>query len=236
LSFNAHRRAHASTDVAARVDPTLEHDRTLFCARVPAYTARRRGDATVRRALQRQRDHRVHAHRSMPHVIEAATSARAKCRGCGQRIDKGVLRLGERLPNVFGEGEMTLWFHIPCAACKRPQVFLDTVQEGVESIDDRERLEQIARRGIEHRRLPRIDGMQRAPTGRARCRSCRELIEPATWRIPLVYYEEGRFEPSGYIHLRCAPGYFETAEVMDHLRQFAPDLSAEDLAEIRAAL
>jgi len=172
----------------------------------------------------------------MPHLIEPASSGRAKCRGCGKLIAKGELRLGERLPNVFGEGEMTLWFHVPCAAYKRPQVFLDTVPDAGEAIADRERLEAVAGRGIAHRRLPRIDGIQRAPTGRSRCRHCKEMIEQQSWRIPLVYYEEGRFEPSGYVHLRCAPAYFETADVIDSIRQFAPDLSEDDVADIRAQL
>jgi hypothetical protein len=172
----------------------------------------------------------------MPHVIERASSGRAKCRGCGRAIAKDTLRIGERLPNVFGEGEMTLWFHVPCAAYKRPQVLLDTVATATEPIEDRDRLEAIARRGLEHRRLPRVDGVQRAPTGRSRCRHCKELIEQQAWRIPLVFYEEGRFEPSGFIHLPCAPAYFETGDVADSLEHFAPELTPDERAEIRAAL
>ena len=34
-----------------------------------------------------------------------------KCRGCGRPIARGELRFGERLPNAFAEGEMTVWFH-----------------------------------------------------------------------------------------------------------------------------
>jgi hypothetical protein len=60
----------------------------------------------------------------MPHVIEHATSGRAKCRGCGGRIDKDALRFGENRPNAYGDGEMTLWFHVPCAAYKRQEPFL----------------------------------------------------------------------------------------------------------------
>ena len=172
----------------------------------------------------------------MPHVIERAASGRAKCRGCGRLIEKGALRLGERLPNVFGEGEMTLWFHVPCGAFKRPQVLLDTLPTAPEPIEDRARLEAIANRGIAHRRLPRVDGVQRAPTGRSRCRHCKEMIEQQGWRIPLVYYEEGRFEPSGFIHLKCAPAYFETADVTESLEQFSPQLTREELDEIGAAL
>ena len=54
----------------------------------------------------------------MPHVFEEASSGRSKCRGCGVPIAKGELRFGERLPNPFGEGEVTHWFHPMCAAWK----------------------------------------------------------------------------------------------------------------------
>jgi hypothetical protein len=172
----------------------------------------------------------------MAHVIEPASSGRAKCRGCGNRIAKGVLRLGERLPNLFGEGDMTLWFHLPCGAYKRPGPFLEALAATAEPIGDAARLEQAARHALAHRRLPRIDGAQRAPSGRAHCRHCHELIELGTWRICLVYYQEGLFEPSGFVHLRCAPAYFETADVIDHLGHFSPALTEEDLADIRAGL
>jgi len=172
----------------------------------------------------------------MAHVIERATSGRAKCRGCGARIAKAELRLGERLPNLFGEGEMTLWFHLACAAYKRPQPFLEALQATTESIGDVAWLEHAARHASAHRRLPRIDGAERASSGRAHCRHCRELIGQGTWRVGLVYYQEGRFEPSGYVHLRCAPVYFETADVIGHVKHFSPSLTEADLTEIRAGL
>lgn len=172
----------------------------------------------------------------MPHVIEPAASGRAKCRGCGALIPKGEMRLGERLPNPFGDGEMTLWFHLACAAYKRPEPLLAALEAAGELPDNAEWLEREARRGIAHRRLPRIHGAERSPTGRARCRSCRELIGKGTWRIPLLYYEEGRFEPSGSIHLHCSRSYFDTNDVLDRLVHFTPGLSAGDLEEIRADL
>ena len=61
----------------------------------------------------------------MPHTIEPAASGRAKCRGCGQKIAKDELRFGERLENPYGEGEMTLWFHLVCGVYKRPEPFLE---------------------------------------------------------------------------------------------------------------
>ena len=146
------------------------------------------------------------------------------------------LRFGERLPNPFGEGETTHWFHPECAAFKRPEPFLEALGDAPEPLDDAERLESEARRGLAHRRLPRIDGAQRAPSGRATCRSCREPIAKDVWRIPLVYYEEGRFAPSGYVHARCCPAYFETTDILPRLKRFAPDLREEDLREIQEEL
>jgi hypothetical protein len=161
----------------------------------------------------------------VPHLFEAALSGRSKCRGCSQPIRRGELRFGECLPNLFGEGEMTLWFHPACAAYKRPQSFVDTLTTTVETVPERDRLETAARAGIAHRRLPRIDGAEQAPSGQARCRSCRELIERESWRIRLTYYEEGRFSPGGYVHLACRRIYFETSDdIMDRLLQFSPAL------------
>ena len=172
----------------------------------------------------------------MGHVIEAASSGRAKCRGCGERIAKGELRLGERLPNPFAEGEMTHWFHPVCASYKRPEPLLEALQATTELLEDPERLEAESNRSLAHRRLPRVNGAQRATTGRARCRSCRDMIEKGSWRIALVYYEEGRFEPSGFIHIRCAQAYFETTDLVDRLRHFSPELTDEDLAELQTEL
>jgi hypothetical protein len=172
----------------------------------------------------------------MPHTIEPATSGRARCRGCGQRIDKDELRLGERLPNPFAEGEMTLWFHVVCGAFMRPEPFLEALKETGATVEHADRLEAEANRGLAHRRLPRVKGAERAPTGRARCRSCREPIEKGGWRIPLVYYEEGRLNPSGFIHARCATGYFETSDIAERARHFSPDLTDEDLASLKDEL
>ena len=84
-----------------------------------------------------------------------------------------------------------------------------------------------------YRRLSRIDGAERSPSGRAQCRSCREPIAKDAWRVRLVFHEEGRFVPSGYVHVRCARSYFETADILPRLKRFAPGLRDEDLEEIR---
>jgi hypothetical protein len=171
----------------------------------------------------------------MQHNIEKATSGRSKCRGCGQVIAKDVVRFGEVLPNPFADGTtMTHWFHLRCVSMKRPDPFLDTTEgdnHGIDS-DELEQLRATASFGLAHRRVPRIDSAGRAPTGRARCRHCREMIEKDAWRIGLVFYEEGMFNPAGYIHLTCSGEYFETVEIVDRIAHFAPHLAEADLDAI----
>jgi poly(ADP-ribose) polymerase-like protein len=173
--------------------------------------------------------------RRMPHVLEAASSGRAKCRGCGRAIARGELRFGERLPNPFAEGEMTLWFHPMCAAYKRPEAVLQFLAEAPEGTPDREALEQSARGSSAHRRLPRIDGAQRAPSSQAKCRSCKQRIERGTWRIRLVFFEEGRFMPGGFVHLDCRGAHFEGHDILKPLLHFSPDLSDDERTELTVA-
>ena len=174
----------------------------------------------------------------MAHLIEPASSGRAKCRSCDQPIAKGELRFGERQPNAFGDGEMTLWFHLPCGAYSRPEPFLEA--QGTATVAaplaPLEPLAAAARFGIEHRRVPRLHGAERASSGRAHCRSCRELIGKGEWRLPLVFFEDYRFNPGGYIHAQCAREYFETADLLDRVRHFSPELRDTDLAEVAAAI
>lgn len=174
----------------------------------------------------------------MPHTIEHATSGRATCRGCGGKIASGTPRFGERLPNPYADegGEMTHWFHLRCAAYRRPEAFLETLAAYDDPIDDRARLEHDARLGITHRRLPRVSTAGRAPTGRATCRACKEPIAKDTWRVALVFYEDGRFAPSGFIHAACIAPYIETTEVLDRVRYFSPDLTDADVSDFLAAM
>src|SRR6185295_11671390 len=93
-----------------------------------------------------------------------------------------------------------------------------------------------ARLGLAHERLPRINGVERSPTSRAQCRSCKEPIPKDAWRIALVFYEEGRFSPAGYVHLGCCRAYFDTTDVLPRLRRFSPNLREEDVPDLQAQL
>ena len=173
----------------------------------------------------------------MPHTIEPAASGRAKCRGCGRALAKGELRFGERLPNLYAdEGEMTLWFHLLCGAYKRPESMLEVLATHPEVAQSEPSLGEIARVGVEHRRLQRADGAERAGTGRAACRSCREKIPKDSWRIRVVFFEDGRFNPSGFIHAACAKAYLGTADVLERLLCFSAEGDEQDRASLERAL
>lgn len=172
----------------------------------------------------------------MPHVFEPAASGRAKCRGCARRIERGEMRFGERIPNPFAEGETTLWYHPLCAAYKRPEPLLEALPAAPPELQDRDLLERAARAAAAHRRLPRIDGAERAPTGQAKCRACREVIAKGSWRIRLAFYEEGRWAPGGFLHLACQETYFEGEQVLPALLHFSPALSEADREELGGAL
>ena len=170
----------------------------------------------------------------MTGLFELAPSGRSKCRGCGQGISKGEWRFGERLPNPFAEGEMTHWFHPMCAAYKRPEALLEPLASPSRDIPGSEALEVAARGSLAQKRLARIDGAERAPSGQARCRHCHEPIERGAWRIRLVFHEEGNFNPSGFIHVACRVPYFETDDdILEHVLHFSRALGADDREELK---
>jgi hypothetical protein len=172
----------------------------------------------------------------MSDLIERAASGRAKCRGCGRPIAKGELRFGEALPNPYGEGDATYWFHPVCAACMRPEKWLAAAKTFAELPPDAAWLERTAEIGIAHPELCKLVRAERAPSGRARCQHCRELVEKDVWRLDLQIFQEGRFSPVGSIHASCAEAYFGTSDVLDRIRRLVPELSDEDAKEIEGLL
>lgn len=143
----------------------------------------------------------------MASLIERASTGRAKCRACSLPIARGEERFGEALANAYGEGESLFWFHLACAACCRPDSVLPFLAESVAAPDELSRLQRLAEAGIAAPRLSRIARAERATSGRARCRHCRELIAHGTFRIALHGFEEGRFTSLGTIHASCAAHY-----------------------------
>ncbi len=172
----------------------------------------------------------------MPDSIQAAPTGRAKCRGCGNAIAKGELRFGETGPNSYGEGESLTWFHLPCAAMMRPEKLGPVLEAGTDELPEREWLAETVRLGARHERLPRLVRAERASSGRAHCRSCRELIAKGDWRFALQTFEEARPNPLGTIHAQCAQAYFGTADVLSRVRRLTPELTDAEATELESAL
>ncbi len=174
--------------------------------------------------------------RLVPDSIQAAPTGRAKCRGCGNAIAKGELRFGETGPNSFGEGEATSWFHLACGSLMRPEKLLPVLEASTDDLAERAWLAETARFGVEHHRLPRLVRVERASSGRAHCRSCRELIAKGDWRFALQMFEEGRPSPIGTVHASCAEAYFGTADVLARARRLTPSLSDQEAADLQKTL
>ena len=172
----------------------------------------------------------------MPSVIERAATGRAKCRACSQPIAKGNERFGEALPNAYGEGESLFWFHLPCAACARPESLLPVLEQSQAAASEREGLTTLAQDGIAKPRLCRIAKTERASSGRARCRHCRELIEQGAFRIALQLFEEGRFNPMGTIHATCAVHYFGVEPALERLSLPSTHLETAELEQVVALM
>jgi hypothetical protein len=169
-------------------------------------------------------------------TIEVAGSGRAKCRACGTPIAKGELRFGERLPNPFGDGEATYWFHIECAAYRRAETFADAARALTEPLSNQIELLAIADAGIAYPRLTRIARLERAPSGRARCRACKEAIANESWRLALDIFQEGRFDPIGFIHIGCQVAYFGVRAEPTRVLRAGVALEAPELEDVRTLL
>jgi hypothetical protein len=173
----------------------------------------------------------------MPDVIEPATSARAKCRGCQGKIEKDVLRYGEAVPNPFGDGEAVHWYHLRCGAEKRPESFAKALTESTIEIDERAELERVAATGIEHPRLSRFARLERATSGRARCQACHEVIEKGALRLVLERIEDGMVSGSGFVHVACALTYAGSTDgLSERMRRASAGVPEADFIEMDGEL
>jgi hypothetical protein len=118
----------------------------------------------------------------------------------------------------------------------RPDKLLPALEAHAEPVADREWLLEAANLGRELPRLPRLARVERAASGRARCRSCHESIQNGSWRLVLQLWEEGRFNAAGFLHPECSEAYLGTARLIERLRRLTPDLDMADAAELERLL
>jgi hypothetical protein len=177
----------------------------------------------------------------MPHTIEVAKSGRSTCRGCRQKIEKGILRFGEEVPNLFSEegGTTFRWWHLECGATKGK--LANEVRDALKSypgeVPDRAKLDEVIEKNL-HADYPYAE---RAPNGRARCRVCAETIDKGTLRVAFERIVEtgmGVQRGAGYVHSTCTLGFEDARKlgdaeaVMKALREHSKALPPADAAQL----
>ncbi len=172
----------------------------------------------------------------MPDRIEVAASGRARCRACRRSIAKGEERFAEAVPNPVAAGESQQYYHLPCAAERRPKPFAAFLASLDPPRNDLEGLATSAALGVEHARLERLGLLERSKSARANCRQCHEPIEKGAWRVALQPIEEGRVAAWGFVHLACAGAYTGIKPSLKRLTRYTELLSPEEAAVIASTL
>lgn len=171
----------------------------------------------------------------MPDRIEVAATGRARCRACRRAIAKGEERFAEAAPNPVAEGETQHYYHVGCAAERRPKPFAALV-----NALDPPRAElggwlAAAQLAVTHHRLERLGVLERSKSARANCRFCREPIEKDAWRVALQPIEDGRLGSWGFLHLRCVAAYAGVKPSAERLLRYS-ELTPEEAGEIADTL
>lgn len=172
-----------------------------------------------------------------PYLIESARSSRSKCRTCRRKIDKGTLRLGILLEGPFGTGY--LWHHLTCAARRRledveaayeQQAFADGLQ--VPPLAELQALKEKAEQArAERKELPY---MERAPSGRSKCKNCGKAIDQDALRVVLArevsFGNQVRATPIN-VHPECVHAELESEDCMTEVDGFEAQLRQNSTLE-----
>jgi len=165
-----------------------------------------------------------------PYNMEAARSARSRCRTCKRKIDKGVVRLGILLEGPYGTGY--LWHHLTCAAKRRFEDVEQAFEQGgwdkdleVPPLDELRKLREAAEEKKKNRK--EAPYVERAPTDRSKCRHCEKLIEKGSWRVAVLreveFYGQTRMTPVN-VHASCTAAELRAPDCTTELDGFAAAL------------
>ena len=184
-----------------------------------------------------------------PFKIEAARSSRSRCRTCRRKIDKGVVRLGVLLEGPYGTGY--LWHHLTCAAKKRAEDVeaayeQQAWEDGLEvpSLDELRKLKEKAAEAKANKKLAPY--VERAPTGRSKCKHCEEPIAKGAWRVALLreiqFGNQVRSTPVN-VHAQCVSAEIRAEDCMTEIDGFEEavrtntrDLSPPEIEEALTAV
>ena len=179
------------------------------------------------------------------HKIEPAPSGRARCNGCREAIAKGELRFGEAIPNNFGGGGDAAfrWFHLSCAAGKKPLELEAALGRFEGELPTRaalvEAIAETIRKNPKKARPAALPFAERAATGRSRCLACEVQIEKGELRIAIereVGVGAMVMKSNGYLHPACALAHTGDQDLLERLRANSSTLGEEDIADLELAL
>jgi hypothetical protein len=181
-----------------------------------------------------------------PFKIEGARSSRSQCKACRRKIEQGTLRLGVLIQGPFGAGY--LWFHLKCAAKRRVEDVEQAYEQrawtdGLE-VPSIESLRQLASESEEAKQEKReAPYLERAPSGRSKCKQCSEPIEQGALRaVVLRAVQFGNQVRNGPItvHLACVKDALAAEDSATEAAGFADAVLANtrdvEPAELDAAL
>jgi hypothetical protein len=172
----------------------------------------------------------------MENKIEAAPTGRAKCRECRETIAKGVFRFGEAAASSFGEGVSLQWYHLDCAADRRPVQLKETLASYSGELPGRAELDAKLVNAEERAKLAPVVRAEPAPTGRAHCQQCHEAIAKGSLRIVIEREIEGGMPASSFVHAACARAYVGADGIWAKLEPRSGSLTVEERAELARVL
>ena len=166
-------------------------------------------------------------------IIEEAKSNRAACRGCKEKIQKGELRLGDEVVNAFAGGDEPSyqWYHLACAAGKKPQELKTALADFPGEVPGRAALEETLSKVKTRKKAATFPYAERAPSGRSKCVECGETIEKGQLRVAIEReVDTGSFVTTGagYLHPACADPEVRASAVANS------QLTPEDAADLTA--
>jgi hypothetical protein len=183
----------------------------------------------------------------MPHKLEVATTARARCRGCKEAIAKGEVRFGEEFKNPYSEdgGMSYRYWHLRCAAQKLANDLRPALAAYEGDVPDKAEIEALI---VQHLK-PEMPFAERAPNARAKCRACEQAIVKGALRVAFERMFEGPMgtqKGAAYCHVACLSRFLEreaeqgrtpptAAELLRTLEAHGP-VAPGDQAELREAL
>ena len=173
----------------------------------------------------------------MAETIEVAKTGRARCRLCRASIEKGGLRYGEEQPSAFADGLQWTWYHLTCAAKKKPVHVREALGRFEGEVPDRAALETLLAEGDKTASV--FPYAERAPTGRSKCLRCHEPIEKGSLRVATEREVEAggmARAGAGYLHPHCAGEFLGSDDLPATLRQNSRGLTDDDVAELTAQL